>query len=53
MCSHRLIGTTIAIPQELKPRQEELHGDLQTLHYDLGNMHILTSNIHEVIEFQR
>jgi hypothetical protein len=32
ICSHRMIGTTIAIVLELKLGQEVLHGDLQALY---------------------
>jgi hypothetical protein len=52
MFSHRLIGTTIAIRPEHKPKQEVLHGGLQTLYYDLVGMHKLTPKIQEVMKFQ-
>jgi hypothetical protein len=53
MCSHRLIETTIAILQELKPGQEVIHGDLQILHYDMADINKLSPQIDEVMKFQR
>jgi hypothetical protein len=52
MCSHRLIGTTIANPPELNFGQEVLHGDLHCLIYVLANMHELTPKIQEGMDFQ-